>query len=117
MEHLLTGEQKLFNVSADYREKNNLIESNPQMAAELKKAMSRYLQSIDAEDIQDIYRARFAELDRFEAMARRVHDQAIEGAKGDRMIIAKAKERLAKDLARFDSNRKECRANMQGKSF
>ena len=117
MEHLLTGEQKLFNVAADYREKNNLIESNPKKATELKKAMSSYLQSIDAEDIQDVYRARFAELDRFEALARRVHDQTIGRSKGDRTIIAKARERLAKDLARFDSNRKECRANMKGKTF
>jgi DNA-binding protein Fis len=83
----------------------------------LKKAMSSYLQSIDAEDIQDVYRARFAELDRFEALARRVHDQTIGRSKGDRIIIAKARERLAKDLARFDSSRKECRANMKGKTF
>jgi len=117
MEHLLTGERKLFNVVTDYREQNNLIRENPKKALELKAAMSGYLESIDAEDIQDVYQARFAELDRFESMARRVHAQAIERAKGDRDLIAKADERLARDLERFAKNRVECRENMQGKTF
>ena len=30
MEHLLTGEQKLFNVVDDYGEKNNLIKEHPE---------------------------------------------------------------------------------------
>ncbi len=51
MEHLLTGEQKLFNVAEDYREKENVIRENPEKACVLKSAMSRYLESIDAEDI------------------------------------------------------------------
>jgi hypothetical protein len=50
---------------------------------ELKAAMPEYLESIDAKDIQDVYKARFAELDRFESMARSVHAKAIEQAKGD----------------------------------
>lgn len=45
--------------------------------------MPEYLESIDAKDIQDVYKARFAELDRFESMARSVHAKAIEQAKGD----------------------------------
>ena len=117
MEHLLTGEQKLFNVAADYQEKNNLIDEKPQKALELKAAMSKYLESIDAEDIQDVYQARFAELDRFESMARRVHAQAIERAQGDQNVIAEASDKLANDLARFEKNRVECRENMRGKSF
>lgn len=117
MEHLLTGEQKLFNIASDYREQNNLIRENPNKAAELKTAMSGYLQSIDAEDIQDVYQARFAELDRFESMARRVHAQTIERANGDRQVIAAAEDRLRRNLRRFEENRKECREKMQGKSF
>ena len=117
MEHLLTGEQKLYNVVTDYREQNNLINEQPAKALELKAAKSRYLKSIDAEDIQEVYQARFAELDRFETMARSVHAKAIEQAKGDQDSIAKANNKLEKDLARFAKNRRECRENMQGKTF
>lgn len=117
MEHLLTGEQKLFNVNVDYQEKINLIDEQPQKARELKESMSRYLKSIEAEDIQDVYQARFAELNRFESMARQVHVQSIKQAKGDPNIIADADARLAKDLVRFDKNREECRQKMNEKTF
>lgn len=117
MEHLLTGEQKLFNVTEDIREQKNLIHEDPTMAVALKASMTKYLKSIDAEQIQDVYQARFAELDRFEATARSVHAKAIEQAKGGKDRIAEANERLAKDLARFQQNRRECRQNMQGKTF
>ena len=117
MEHLLTGEQKLYNVVTDYREQVNLVNEEPEKVLELKAAMSRYLESIDAEHIQEVYQARFAELDRFESMARLVHAEAIERAKGDHDSIAIANEELEKDLARFEKNRKECQENMQGKMF
>jgi gamma-glutamyl:cysteine ligase YbdK (ATP-grasp superfamily) len=110
-------EQKLFNVAKDIREQKNLVHEDPTMALALKTAMSRYLESIDAEDIQEVYKARFAELNRFEAMARSVHAKAIEQAKGGLSRIAEANERLEKDLARFEQNRQECRENMQGKTF
>lgn len=51
---------------------------------------SKYLESIDAEDVPDVYQARFAELDRFETMARSVHAKAIEQTKGDPASIVKA---------------------------
>ena len=117
MRHLLTGEARLFNVRADYREQNNLIKEKPGKALELKSALSRYLESIDAEDVQDVYNARFAELDRFEAMARRVHARAIREFSGDRDRISQANDRLARDLARFEKNRQECRENMRGHTF
>lgn len=117
MQHLLTGEQKLFNVVTDYGEKNNLIYENPEKALELKATMSKYLESIDAEDVQKVYKARFAELDRFEAMARSVHARAIEQAKDDLDSINIANTRLEESLARFEKNRKECRENMKGTTF
>lgn len=117
MEHLLTGEQRLFNVASDYREQVNLIDREPEKAAALKAVMANYLKSIDAEDIQEVYQARFSELDRFEAMARRLHEQTVGRAKGDKRAIAEADARLAKDVARFESNRKECRAAMKGTEF
>ena len=117
IEHLRTGEQKLFNVVTDYREKHNLIDTDTTKAKELKTVLSQYLQSIDAEDIQDVYQARFAELDRFEAQARSVHAQALQRANGDSARITEANKKLAKDLARFAKNRQECRTNMARTRF
>jgi len=117
MEHLLTGQQKLFNVVTDYREQHNLIDTNTSKATELKAALSQYLKSIAAEDVQDVYQARFAELDRFEAQARSVHAKAIQRAAGDPTLIEEAHQKLANDLARFAKNRRECRANMARTRF
>lgn len=117
MKHLLSGEQKLFNVKKDYREQTNLIRQMPEKASELRWAMSRYLDSIDAEDVREVYKARFAELDRFESIARRNYAKSIERAGGDRKLIADSAARLKEQLERFEKNRSECRANMQGKSF
>ena len=117
MEHLLTGEQKLFNVARDYREQHNLIEKYPKKAAELKEKMSAYLDSIDAENIQEVYQARLEELDRFESKARETHKRHISQAGADKKLCAEADARLAADLARFERNRIECRENMRGTKF
>ncbi|MDB4787045.1 sulfatase-like hydrolase/transferase, partial [Planctomycetaceae bacterium] len=117
MEHLLTGEQKLYYLVTDYREQHNLIEEHPEIASELKSVMFQYLQSVDAEDVQDVYKARFAELNRFEAGARKVHAQTIERANGDEELILQADERLKENLERFKANRIECRENMQRTKF
>ena len=112
MEHIRTGEMKLFNLAQDYQEKNNLIEKEPERASQLRAVMHDYLDSIDAENVEDVYEARFAELDRFEKIAREVHAKTLAQAKGDEDVIAKADERLEKDLARFEMNRKQCKEKM-----
>lgn len=117
MEHLLSGKQKLFNVATDYGEQHNLLQENPQKAAELKAVMSRYLQAVDAENVHEVYQARFAELDRFEKQARAAHARTLRKARGDRRIIARADEKLKKDLARFERNRAHCRKSRAGTSF
>lgn len=117
MEHLLTGERKLFNVATDYAETKNLIYEEPKKALELKAIMSEYLDSIDAEDVQDVYKARFAELDIFEERAREAHARAVEKADGDKVAIAEADARLEENLERFEKNRKETQANMVGTKF
>ncbi len=116
MKHLLTGETKLFNLVDDIGEKNNLISTMPEKAARLDKVLKTYLKEIDAEDVQDVYQARFEELDKFEKMAREVYakDAARFKAAGDSAGFAKAKARLDETLERFDKNRKEVRRNMQG---
>lgn len=117
MEHIRTGEMKLYNVATDYREKNNLIEQETEKASELRAVLHEYLESIDAENVEDVYKARFAELDRFEKMAKEVHAKSIANAKGDADVVAKADARLKKDLARFELNRKQCREKMQETRF
>lgn len=117
MEHHLTGEQKLFDVKNDYQEKQNLIKALPKVAKELTKEMKSYLKKIDAENVHDVYQARFAELNRFESMARNNHAKSIAKANGDPTLIKAADYKLQSDLERFSQNRKECRENMQGKKF
>ena len=117
MEHHLTGERRLYNVVTDYGERENLASQMPEKISKLKKVMDEYLESIDAENVQDVYEARFAELDQFEKTAREVHKRAVDKAMGDPVKIAEADARLQSNLIRFDKNRKECRENMQGKTF
>ena len=111
MEHLLTGERRLYNVVKDYQEKNNLIESLPEKAAELYGVLAAYREEIDAEDVQDVYQARLEELDRFEAMAREVHRKTI-AREPERK--AEADRKLTANLERFEKNRKEVAANKKG---
>ena len=79
--------------------------------------MSGYLDSIDAEKVQDVYQARLAELDRFESKARETHKRHVSQAGADTKLRAEADARLAADLARFERNRIECRENMRGTKF
>lgn len=117
MEHHITGERRLYDVVADYGEKTNLVAEMPDKTSELKKVMDAYLDSIQAENVHDVYEARFAELDRFEKSAREIHARAINQARGDVEAIAAANEKLEKNLTRFENNRKECRENMRGTKF
>ena len=114
MKHLLTGETKLFNLAEDISEKNNLAAAMPEKAAHMDKVLADYLKEIDAEDVQDVYQARFEELDRFEAGARSNYEKNSARLKraGDAEGIAALSAELEADLARFAKNREEVRRNM-----
>ena len=116
MKHLLTGERKLFHVGNDYQEKVNLIQEKPEVAERLSEEMEKYLEAVNGEDVQQVYRARFAELDRFESRALANFARTQQAAVDEKMI-ADAKKRLDADLARFAKNREECRENMRGTEF
>ena len=64
MEHLLTGEQKLFNVATDYREKHNLIEKYPQN-------IQPYLDMIDGQRM-DLNKFRYKDFDELKLYCYRV---------------------------------------------
>ena len=115
MKHLLTGETKLFNLADDIGEKRNLVSAMPEKAARMDKVLTDYLKEIDAEDVQDVYQARFEELDRFEQMARVNYQKGVANLKktGDLAGVATLRAELEADLERFSKNREEVRINMQ----
>ncbi len=116
MKHQLTGDVRLYNLQNDYAEKHNLAKSMPEKAAELDKALVRYLDEIEAEDVQDVYKARFEELDRYQAQAVATYVRKIcdLDAGEDKEAIARLKQALEKDKARVAKNREEVKANMKG---
>jgi arylsulfatase A len=116
MKHLLTGETKLFNLAEDIGEMNDLAAAMPEKACQMDKVLTDYLEAIDAEDLQEVYQARFEELDRFEKMSRANSKKQYANLKtsGDTKGMAKLKSELDKDLERFAKNRDEVRRNMQG---
>ena len=63
MRQLNSGETRLHNVVKDLGEQNNLVEKMPEKAQELDRLMQDYLRKVDAETIEDMYAARFAELE------------------------------------------------------
>ena len=63
MRQLNTGETRLHNVVKDLGEKDNLVKKMPEKAQELDRLMQDYLRKVDAETIEDMYAARFAELE------------------------------------------------------
>jgi hypothetical protein len=65
MRQLNTGETRLHNVVEDLGEKDNLVKKMPEKARELEGLLQDYLRKVDAEKIEDMYRARFAELAEF----------------------------------------------------
>ena len=112
MKHLLTGDVRLYNLKEDLGEKRNLAATMPEKVASMDQVLERYLKSIDAEDVQDVYVARFEELDRFEEMAEEKYTKEAAKAGGDQQKIAELKAELDKDRKRFADNRIEVRANM-----
>ena len=113
MKHLLTGDTKLFNLSTDYTELEDLSGTMPELELTLDKALLDYLTSIDAEDIQDVYQARLEQLDEFEAQAKAVHARTLSRLDSvtDALAITRADKRLAADVQRFANNRIEVERN------
>jgi arylsulfatase A-like enzyme len=74
MRQLNTGETRLYNVVEDLGERDNLVEKMPEKAQELDRLMQDYLSMVDAESIEDMYAARFAELEEFK---RRILEEEI----------------------------------------
>jgi hypothetical protein len=63
MRQLNTGETRLHNVVKDLGEKDNLVKKMPEKAQELDRLRQDYLRKVNAETMEDMYAARFAELE------------------------------------------------------
>lgn len=114
MRHIRTGEAKLFNLKNDYSEKNNLIDSMPEKAKELNDILNEYLIKIDAEDLNEVYQARYDQLDKFEAQSYNNYEKSISGLDPEKDIerINHFKNKLNNDIKRFAQNREEVKENM-----
>jgi len=110
MKHLNTGEFRLFNLQSDYAEEHDLAASMPEKVSELDAALTAYLDAIDAEDVQDVYQARFAQLDQHEAGKVSTYENAVSQLDPveDADEIAQLDAQLAADLARFEQSRQDC---------
>jgi len=114
MRHIRTGEAKLFNLKNDYSEKNNFINSMPEKAKELNDILNEYLIKIDAEDLNEVYQARYDQLDKFEAQSYDNYEKSISGLDPEKDIerINHFKNKLNNDIKRFAQNREEVKENM-----
>jgi arylsulfatase A-like enzyme len=62
LRQLQTGETRLHDVARDLGEKRNLVDEMPGKARGLASLLDGYLREVDAEKLEDMYAARFAEL-------------------------------------------------------
>jgi arylsulfatase A len=86
MLHLNTGETRLYNLTEDLGEENDLAKQMPKLAKKLEGQLKAYLKNVDAENILDMRAARRAELLEYQARTQRdtakIH-KAISNAKTD----------------------------------
>jgi arylsulfatase A-like enzyme len=74
MRQLNTGETRLHNIEKDIGEKTNLVRTMPRKAREMDRMLQDYLKEVDAETMEDMYAARFAELEEYK---RRIREDVI----------------------------------------
>ena len=114
MRHIRTREVRLFDLKNDYSEKQNLAQKFPEKVAEIEEALDTYLEKIDAENLDEVYEARFEQLDKFESQAVSQYENNIKHLDiiADAEKIKFFKDKLEKDKLRFAGNREEVRRNM-----
>ena len=108
MRHLRTGEVRLYDVAKDWSESKNLVNDMPEKAAEMAQVLDQYLAAIDAEDVEEVYQARFWQLDTFETQSIQNfarHSSGLDETR-DAEKLAQLKERLEKDKERFATERR-----------
>ncbi|MCH2175156.1 MAG: sulfatase [Lentisphaeria bacterium] len=123
MKQLNTGEVRLYNVSTDLKEKKNLAALMPEKVSEMAEVLQKYLDQVNAPKLEDVYPARFAELDYFKDLARENYERDLkrELAKAPAEQHAAIEERLKKSLdeniARQDQQIEHCKKQMSNEKF
>lgn len=109
MRHLRTGEVRLYDMKNDYSETKNLVDYMPKKAAEMAQVLDQYLAAIDAEDVEEVYEARFWQLEQFETQSIQNFERNSRGLDKtrDAQKIARLKERLEKNKERFENERRK----------
>ena len=113
MRHLLTGERRLYNLLEDPAEKTNLIRTMTAKANHMDTVLKAYLADIEAEEVQDVYKARLEELDLFESRAEQVFNKKTKGLDPteDAERLGELQAKLKADRERFARNRVEVEIN------
>jgi hypothetical protein len=112
----------LYNVTKDLAEKKNLSKSMPEKAAQLAAAMDKYLNKVDAMKIDEVYKARFAELEEFKQKAiedekRNLAKKLSRATSGHDKIKADSKKKLDQRLANYDKQIEHCRMQTLNENF
>ena len=123
MRQLNTGEIRLYNVVKDLQEKNDLSKTMPEIVSKLSETMQDYLEDVNARQLDEVYKARFTELDMFKerAIEDTKRNLARELKKADASQHASIKEKSAKKLKErllnYDKQIEHCRMQTKNKNF
>jgi len=116
MRQLNTNETRLHNVVTDIGEKTNRVTDMPERAAAMDALLQKYLRDVDAEKLEDMYAARFEEL---EGYKKRVHEDIarrraqIAAGKDKAENEQRIRQLLDREILRLDRQIEDTRKNMK----
>jgi arylsulfatase A-like enzyme len=101
MRHLNTGEIKLFNLTKDMGEQNDLSKAMPEKVASMVAKLDAYLLKVGAWKMDEVYETRLAELEQWLAK----HDQAEKDLRA-KLASDPSNKQLLTQMKRIDESRK-----------
>ena len=123
MRQLNTGETRLYNVVKDLREQNDLSKTMPEVAKKLADSMDSYLEKVNARKLDEVYKARFEELEMFKKIAIENSQRDLErklkkaDANEHASIKVEAEKKLALRLANYDKQIEHCKWQTKNQNF
>ena len=101
---LITGEELLFDLENDLSEKRDLAAQMPEMVATLSNELDDYLETVGAEDVQDVFEAQYKHIAEQMAAIEMKYAELIEASSDDSEKIAKlslARDKQLESLRKF----------------
>ncbi|CAI8312097.1 MAG: Uncharacterised protein [Opitutia bacterium UBA7350] len=101
---LITGEELLFDLENDLSEKRDLATQMPEMVATLSNELDDYLETVGAEDVQDVFEAQYKHIAEQMAEIEMKYAGLIEASSDDSEKIAKlslARDKQLESLRKF----------------